>query len=128
MEEFLALFIQLVLEVGLQLFGSLGFDAATTSRDRTDKEKAGCWWLVLFAVFGAICGGLSLIFAPQLMLPNLGLRLANLIVAPLLAGTISYLVARYVWTSKGLEPSHHFWRGFWFALFFGLCRFAFAKH
>ena len=96
MEEVLALFVQVMIEVGLQLFGSLCFDAATSSRDRSDKEKAGCGWLFLFAVLGAICGGLSLIFAPQFMLPNLGLRVANLIVAPILAGTISYLVARHV--------------------------------
>ncbi len=131
MEEIVALLVQLVLEVGLQLFGSLGFDWATESRrshgkDGETRDRDGCGWLVVFAVLGAVCGGLSLIFAPQLLLPNVGLRVANLIAAPLIAGGVSYLVAAYVWSARGQSPQHHFWRGFWFALVFGLVRFAYA--
>ena len=126
MEEIIVLLIQFILEVGLQLFGSIGFDAATPAKKSDDKEQPGCGWLVAFAVFGGICGGLSLIFAPKLLLPTLGLRIANLIVSPLIAGGMSYLVARFAWSSRGWEPSHHFWRGFWFALAFGLIRFAYA--
>ncbi len=128
MEEILALLIQLVLEVGLQIFGSIGFDFATESRRKRDEksEGDGCGWLIAFAVFGAICGGLSLIFAPKLILPILGLRIANLLISPLIAGGLSYLVARYVWSARGSSPTHHFWRGFCFALAFGLIRFAYA--
>ena len=131
MEEIIALLIQLVLEVGLQIFGSIGFDFATESRRRkgehgTVDESDGCGWLVAFAVFGGICGGLSLIFAPKLILPGLGLRLANLALAPLAAGALSYLVAAHVWAARGQSPRHHFWRGFCFALAFGLVRFAYA--
>lgn len=131
MEEVVALLVQLVLEVGLQIFGSIGFDFATESRrsrgkDGETEEHDGCGWLVAFAVFGAICGGISLVFAPKLMLPNLGLRVTNLVVAPLVAGGLSYLVARHVWAARGQSPPHHFWRGFWFALAFGLVRFAYA--
>ena len=131
MEEIVALLIQFLLEVGLQLFGSIGFDFATESRRKHGKEGEtrnhdGCGWLVAFAVLGAICGGLSLIFAPKLLLPNVGLRVANLVVSPLVAGGLSYLVARHVWAARGQSPQHHFWRGFWFALAFGLVRFAYA--
>jgi hypothetical protein len=82
MEEIVALLIQLVLEVGLQLLGSIGFDFATeTRRTRGDgPNDDGCGWLIAFAVFGGICGGISLIFAPKLLLPKLGLRIANLVV------------------------------------------------
>ena len=131
MEEIVALLVQLVLEVGLQIFGSIGFDFATESRrkhgkDGETQEHDGCGWLVVFAVFGAICGGISLIFAPKLLLPNIGLRIANLVLAPLLAGGVSYLVATFVWAPRGQSAGHHFWRGFWFALAFGLVRFAYA--
>ena len=131
MEEIVALLIQLVLEVGLQIFGSIGFDFATESRrkhgkDGETQDHDGCGWLVVFAVFGAICGGISLIFAPNLLLPNLGLRVANLVVAPILAGGVSYLVAAFVWAPRGQSAAHHGWRGFWFALAFGLVRFAYA--
>ena len=131
MEEIVALLIQLVLEVGLQIFGSIGFDFATESRRTKGKhgqvaDDDGCGWLFTFAVFGGICGGLSLIFAPKLILPSLGLRLANLLAAPLLAGGLSYLVAAHIWAARGQSPRHHFWRGFCFALAFGLVRFAYA--
>jgi hypothetical protein len=129
-EEIVALIVQLVIEVGLQLFGSIGFDFATeTRRGRSasgTRDADGCGFLFLFAVFGAICGGISLIFKPNLILPTLGLRIANLIVAPLLAGAISALVASQIWAARGASPRHHFWRGFWFALLFGLTRFAYA--
>jgi len=127
-EEIVALIIQLLVEVGLQLFGSIGVDFLTASRNQKDRERDGCGWLVLFGVIGAICGGLSLLAAPNLFLPNLPLRIANLVAAPLIAGGISYLVARHLWISKPTEPAHHFWRGFWFALAFGLVRFAYAHH
>ena len=129
MEEIVALLIQLLLEVGLQLFGSIGFDFATTSRRARDGDRAdddGCGWLIAFAVFGGICGGISLVFKPNLILPTLGLRLANLFVSPAVAGALSYLVARHVWAARGASPRHHFWRGFCFAMAFGLVRFAYA--
>jgi hypothetical protein len=130
MEEIITLLVQFLLEVGLQIFGSIGFDFATESR-RSRKEgetqdQDGCGWHFAFAVFGAICGGISLIFFQHSLLPNLGLRLANLVVSPLIAGGLSYLVARHVWAARGQSPQHHFWRGFWFALAFGLVRFAYA--
>ena len=132
MEEIVAVAVQLVLEVGLQLLGSLGFEFAFLSRERRTadggavEEGAGCGWLVAFAVFGGVCGGLSLVAVPKLVLATLALRVANLAVAPLVAGGLSYLVARYVWAARGSTPRHHFWRGFGFALAFGLVRFAYA--
>lgn len=127
MEELVALIIQVVVEVGLQIFGAIGVDWATgASSKKDDKEEAGCGWLFIFALFGAACGGLSLLLVPKLILPTLGLRIANLIVAPLAAGALSYLVARHVWAAGQWPPRHHFWRGLWFALAFGLVRFAYV--
>src|SRR5205823_6727789 len=99
----------------------------------SDKRRAdgkadgdGCGWLVLFAVIGGVCGGISLVLVPKLLLPSLGLRVLNLVLAPIAAGGMSYLVARHAWAAGGYGPRHHFWRGFWFALAFGLVRFAYA--
>jgi hypothetical protein len=126
-EEIVAVVIQVVVEVGLQIFGAAGIDWATGASSRKgDREEAGCGWLVLFVLFGAACGGLSLVFVPKLILPTLGLRIANLIVAPLAAGGLSYLFARHVWAAGRWPPRHHFWRGFWFALAFGIIRFAYV--
>lgn len=136
MEELIAFLLQVVLEIGLHLFGGLGADVATeATRSKRGKrgakgevvEEDGCGWLLLFAAVGGACGGISLLLAPQLILPNFGLRFANLLVAPLIAGGVSYVFATFVWAPKGQSASHHFWRGFCFALLFGIVRFAFAR-
>lgn len=133
MEELLALLLQLFLEIGLQLFGGLGFDAATETARRKRgthgevNDEDGCGWLLLFALVGGACGGISLLLAPNLVLPNVGLRVANLVLAPLVAGGVSYAVATFVWAPRGQRAGHHFWRGFCFALLFGVVRFAFGK-
>lgn len=123
MEEVLAFIVQVVLEVGLQLLGSIGLDFASSTRD--ERDETGCGPLFGFAVLGGIIGGLSLIFAPHAVLPHAWMRIANLIVAPVLAGTLSALVAKHLWTHRGWVPSHHFWRAFCFALGFGLVRFVY---
>jgi hypothetical protein len=132
-EEIVALLLQLFLEIGLQLFGGLGFDAATeTTRRKRGKhgetvDEDGCGWLLLFALVGGACGGISLLLAPNLLLPNVGLRVANLVLAPLIAGGVSYVFATFFYAPRGQSASHHFWRGFCFALLFGIVRFAFGK-
>jgi hypothetical protein len=123
-EEIISFIVQVVLEVGLQLFGSLGLDVTTTPRG---DRKGGCGLYLAFGVFGAVCGGISLIFAPDAIIPDSTLRIANLFVAPVVAGWLSYVVARYLWSGRGEEAGEHFWRGFWFAMFFGLVRFAYIN-
>lgn len=120
MEEVAAFVIQFFIEVVLQVFGSLGVDAAASRRG----DRDGCGWLSPFLVIGGVCGGLSLIFAPHAFLPNVGLRAANLILAPVVAGGVSYLAAMYLWSGRR-NPNEHFWHGFLFALGFGLVRFAY---
>jgi hypothetical protein len=129
MEELIAFIIQFVIEFGIQLFGSIGFDwAAGSGKKKADEKTAedGCGWMAIFAALGGVCGGLSLLIAPNLLLPTLPLRVANLAAAPLLAGGMSYLFARHVWAVGGYRPRHHFWRAFVFALAFGVARFAYA--
>ena len=124
MEEVVALIFQFVIEVGIQIFGGTAIDAAE-SRRRKDKDEAGCGWVVVYALFGAGLGGLSLLVAPKLLLPNVGLRVANLVAAPLLAGLVSYFAAKHLFTD-GRDAESHFWRGCLFAFMFGVVRFAFA--
>jgi hypothetical protein len=129
MEEVAAFLIQFLIEFGIQLFGSLGFEWATGSdRRKADgsPQNDGCGWLVLFAVIGGVCSGISLLLVPKLFLPALWMRVLNLVLAPVAAGGLSHLTARKVWAAGGFSPRHHFWRGFWFALAFGLVRFAYA--
>jgi hypothetical protein len=126
-EEIVALVFQILIEVGLQMLGGAGFDYAASRRRReSGPGGCGCSWPVFFLALGGACGGLSLLVAPNLILPGLALRIANLVVAPLLAGGLSYLIAANLWGEKSGEASEHFWRGFCFALAFGIVRFAYA--
>jgi hypothetical protein len=139
MEEAFAIVLQVLVEVGLQLFGGLGFDWAANStrygshaRGRhadevVGSDPQGCSWPVAFLFFGGLCGGLSLVVVPHLLLPGLGLRLANLVISPLAAGGLSYLVAANLWSHRRAVPRQHFWRGFCFALAFGIVRFAYSQ-
>ncbi|MBA4188127.1 MAG: hypothetical protein C0467_08925 [Planctomycetaceae bacterium] len=125
MEEVIFFVLQILFDLGVQLFGGAGLDTAT-SRRRKDEDNTGCGTLILFAVFGGVCGVLSILLFPKPLLPNVGLQVANLIVSPLIAGGMSYLSARGLGMVRESELPHHFWRGFWFALAFGVVRFAYV--
>lgn len=122
MEEIAAVVLQVVFELGLQFFGAAGIDAVDVrSKDRTER---GCGWIVLHTFFGGLAGWISTLFFPKLVLVHVALRVANLIVAPLLAGGVSYLIAKQIRHQS--DTWHPFWHGFAFALAFGLARFAFG--
>jgi hypothetical protein len=121
-EEIIGVIIQLVLEVGFQALVSGGFDlAATTSRGR---GSSGCGWLTFQALIGGLCGWLSTLLFPNLMLPFAWMRVANLILAPFAAGLLTLFIDRRF--NRGKDGQNAFWHGFTFALLFGLARFAFG--
>ncbi len=125
MEEVLVVVLQVFFEVVIQLLGWWPLDVSTGS-DRVDR---GCGWLLLHAFVGGLLGFLSALIAPQLLLPFAWLRVANLVVAPLAAGGLAYLFARWAKArGNAFDPRTHFWHGFLFALMFGAARFAFATH
>jgi hypothetical protein len=126
MEEVLVVAVQFVVEVLLQGLVYLPFDVPL-SRDEKTGEPAGCGWGLGYAVAGGVVGGLSLLVASHLLIHSPALRVANLFVAPLASGGLSYLVA--VWRlSRGAKtfPRTHFWTAFWFVLAFGAVRLAYA--
>ena len=121
MEEVVAVVLQAVFEIGFQVLISGGVDlAAAVSR----RNPSGCGWAVGHTVVGGLCGWLSAIMFPHLVLPYTGLRIANLVVGPLIAGGLTLLVERAF--RRGAGGAAAFWHGFAFALAFGLARFAFA--
>jgi hypothetical protein len=78
-------------------------------------------------VAGGVVGALSLLFASHLLIHSAPLRVVNLIVAPIVSGGLSYLIA--VWRrTRGARtcPRTHFWTAFWFVLAFGAVRLAYA--
>lgn len=121
MEEIIAVVIQLVLEVGLQVLVSGGIEAASAV---SKKGSAGCGWLIGHGLIGGLCGWLSTLLFPHLMLPYVWLRVANLIVAPFVAGGLTMLLDHQF--NKSRDGTNAFWHGLTFALLFNLARFAFG--
>ncbi|MBX3399295.1 MAG: hypothetical protein KF873_11175 [Gemmataceae bacterium] len=124
MEEILVIFFQLFFEFFIQVVGSGLLDGI--GRATTSKREDGCAILLLHIFFGGGLGWISTLIAPKLFLPLAALRIANLIVAPLVAGAVSYLIAKWMAKNGTSNGSGHFVHGFLFALMFGLARFAFA--
>jgi hypothetical protein len=126
-EELVAIILQIIFEIGLQVLGSLSLDFSLGKSKTAQRIESGCAWIFVHGLFGGGLGWLSTKIAPQLLLPNPGLRFANLLVAPAIAGGVSYLIAK-VAKNRGYSwnPLEHFWHGFTFALFFGSARFAFG--
>ncbi len=122
MEEVLGLVFQFVFEVLIQALGGTAIDLVAGCFRNSDDE--GCAWFLIHLALGAATGGLSLLIAPTVFLPTPGLRVANLVVAPLAAGFLATLVAGAAKFSGA--ASSHFWRGFAYALAFGVIRFAYC--
>ena len=123
MEEILVIAFQLFFEFFIQIVGSGILDGIGRATTNT-KTEDGCVIFGLHIVLGGGLGWISTLIAPKLFLPFFGLRLANLILAPLIAGAISYGIAK--WSKPGCNATGPFWHGCLFALMFGLARFAFA--
>ena len=122
MEEIVAVGLQIFFELGIQLLGAPGIDGFSTRS--SDKTERGCAWVVLHTFLGGLCGWISTLLFPKLVLAHAGLRIANLIVAPVLAGGVSALIAKLL--RRRTDTWTPFWHGFAFALAFGLARFAFG--
>lgn len=126
MEEVLVLLVQVVAEVLVDVLIYLPFDVPL-SRDEKTGERRGAGWLFVYALAGGVLGGLSLLLVPDLVLRSPALRLANLAVAPLASGGVSWGLAAWR-RSRGAraDPPTHFWTAFWFVLAFGAVRLAYG--
>lgn len=126
MEEVLFVVIQFVVEVLIELLVYLPFDLTPGIMARSE-ERTGFGWLVLYLVLGGAVGGLSLFIAPRLLIHAPPLRLANLIVAPCVAGLMSWGMATWR-RSQGAKtcPQTHLWTAFAFVLAFSAVRLAYA--
>ena len=130
MEEVLIVILQLVFELAVQLLLYGGIDCITMWVEKNDKPGGvGCLLMFIFALMGVGFGAFANLFHPGAFLPFGWLRIANLIVGPLLAGGVSWLFTD--WRRRRgarLVPIMHFWFAFFFVFGFNLVRFVYAKH
>ena len=87
-------------------------------------------WAVLFLYFliGSGVGWVSVLILPSMWLHSSGLRIANLLIAPLTAGLIGVLSSRWFYRNRSdVEPKDHFLPGFLFSFAVAAVRFAFIE-
>ena len=121
MEEVVVALLQVFFEFFLEVLVYIGIDLLSIKDSK--GRPHGCVIFPLFAVVGMGLGALVNWMHPRPVLPLEWLRVANLIVGPILAGGFSALVAR--WRQR--EPWAHFWMAFSFILGYNLVRFDYAK-
>jgi len=120
------IFIQFVVEVVLQALVSIPFDCGCRIRKAPEHDAFGFAFLFLLA--GGVVGWISLAFVPALI-TNRWLRIASLILSPLLAGFLGYRIARWQLLRRNpfLVPKYHFWYAFSFTLGLAAVRFAYKN-
>jgi hypothetical protein len=115
---------ELVIQVVFESFAEVGLRHA-----RKPSRKPPNPWLAAigYVLLGAIAGFLSLLIFPTLFMPSHGARLANLLIAPVLAGGV--MAALGAWRRRHdqeLIRLDRFAYGYLFALAMAVVRFAFG--
>jgi hypothetical protein len=125
-EEFFVAIIQFLVEVIGQ---TLVWNLVYLPFDFLDYLTGRAGFTVLVFFGGLLCGGILLVPFPSTSIRLPGLRIAALIVFPVLAGLISYVAAE-LRTGLGhtIESRKHFLYAFTFTLGLALVRFAYAHH
>jgi hypothetical protein len=128
MEEFLVAALQFLLEFVLNVLGSVPFD--WPSRYRRAPESGGSF-ARYFAWFagGCVVAGVSLLVFKHSVITGEGLRIANLVLAPIASAFLSqYVALRRAQTNPNIDPRNHFWQAFWFTVGLVIIRFTYAAH
>jgi hypothetical protein len=88
------------------------------------------WPYSVISFFGAcFLNWLSLFIFKHTFIPTPSLRIANLILSPIVAAFVSEALAkRRSIVNDFIVPRNHFWLAFWFTLGFTVVRFAYAIH
>jgi hypothetical protein len=128
MEELLVIILQFLFEFIINAVSSIPFDWPSRNRTTPEADNSFAQSLVWFCG-GCLLAGVSLLVFKQSIISVPALRIANLILAPIISAIISEAIASHRAESNiFIIPKNHFWHAFWFTLGLTLIRFAYAKH
>jgi hypothetical protein len=136
MEEFLIMLLQFCFETLGDVLCNATFDwpfdwpFKKRAWNEADDWHSGAIWPACAIWFGFACaaGGFSLLVFPRTLIALPVLRIANLIVAPLLSAKLALVLARRrARRHVSVVPRYHFWKSFWFTLGLAAIRFAYAQ-
>ena len=102
MEQVIAILFQIILELFMAGFG----DLIVYSTENNDKKSK---WPSIWAgvIVGVIVGFISIEIIDHHVLDSSSLRVANLIIMPVLNGLLSYYIADLVSRSKKVDKGKH---------------------
>ncbi len=125
MESFLVIVIQFILEAFLNIFTAFPWPLFY----RGENEESNTFYRGCFSFFcGLLIGMFSLYFFPKSFVSIFYLRIANLILSPVLLGFLSKAIAEFIHRRKDdVWPKRHFWYAFWSCLGYAALRFVFTQ-
>jgi hypothetical protein len=127
LEEIIIVIIQFLVEVVAQALVDIPVDCATRNPKKPEEESFVRYFL--FLVGGGLVGWCSIALFPRTMLHQTVLRIANLVLSPIIAAAIARSIAIYKRPKNPfIEPKIHAWSAFWFTLALAAVRLAYAKH
>ncbi|WII73746.1 hypothetical protein QJS83_07635 [Bdellovibrio sp. 22V] len=125
MDFIASIVFEFFVEIIIQVLFELGFHSIAETFKRKPNPFVA---LIGYAVVGAICGGLSLLIVRNHFVNEGSLRVANLILTPLIVGAlVSILGARRAKKGMELIRLDKFSYGYIFAFAMALVRYFFAS-
>lgn len=117
-------FFEFLLEFVVQVFGEAILDALFRSRNPA-ANTAGV--VIVASIYAGLLAALSLVVHPHHFISSRGLRIAALVVLPLVnGGLMSFIGHRFIRLGRPRSGYEHFFPAFAFSLVFGMIRFAAA--
>ena len=124
--EFLA---ELALQVAVEWLAARGMTALRAPWVERGKTAGSTLAAIGYTLYGAIAGGLSLLVFPRSFIPSHGLRIASLVVTPLVVGGVMALIgARRRRHDKAVARLDRFAYAYAFAFAMAAVRFVLAGH
>lgn len=125
-EELLIVIFQFLFETVLEALTYWPFESATDRMFGRPANDEGVYFPLLVAAIAAgVVGAISLVVWPHTWLRSPELRIANLVVAPLISAGSAWLFAR---RRTKESPREHVWFACTFTTIFVLVRFTWGAH
>lgn len=126
MEDLIIAILQFLFEFIIEVSTYTPIDWPFTSRSQAETESLAGKCLLWF-IIGCGLACISIFFLKRTWISMPALRIANLVLAPIISAFISQAVARRRSRSNHfIIPRNHFWQSFWFTLGIVAVRFAYA--
>jgi len=127
-EEILVAIIHFIFELVMEVLLNFPFDLP--SKNRSSPEPETIWPVcIMWFVCAFLLGLASLYFFKHSLINNPSLRIANLVLAPLISACLSQKIAAHrAQKNHFIVPRNHYWQAFWFTLSFTMVRYAYTSH